>query len=291
MQKIFIIGASGMAGHMLYYYFSTLPHFKLYTACFRTKIAEDSILLNVYNTDAITAMLQKINPDYVINCVGILIKGSRESPENAIYVNAYYPHLLSRLIYENNPSARLIHISTDCVFSGIKGYYADTDVKDALDIYGMTKNLGETNDDRNLTIRTSIIGPELKEHGEGLLHWIFMQQNKGYIEGYEKSIWGGVTTLELAKAIEQFIACNITGLYQLTNGTKITKYELVQLIVQQFNLNIDVKKIDGLSSDKSIQSSRRDGFSYTVPSYKTMIEDLYNFMGIYKKNYTTRYLK
>jgi dTDP-4-dehydrorhamnose reductase len=284
-MKILILGATGMAGHMIYYYFASLQKYEIYTVCFRNKIADTSIILDVYDSDAIKNILQEINPDYVINCIGILIKDSQNSPENAIYINAYFPHLLARLVTESNPDAKLIHISTDCVFSGTKGYYTDTDIKDALDTYGMTKNLGEIIDNQNLTIRTSIIGPELKTDGEGLLHWIFMQQTTGQINGYEKSLWGGVTTLELTKAIERCIEHRITGLYQLTNNMKISKYELIQIIVKQFNLNITIQKTNGLLVDKSIQSSRRKGFDYIVPSYNTMIEELCLFMNEHKNIY------
>jgi dTDP-4-dehydrorhamnose reductase len=280
MKKVLILGASGMAGHIVYYYFLTLGKFRLYTVCFRNKIKEDSIVLDVYNTEELKTVLNKINPDYVINCVGILIKGSKTSPENAVYINAYFPHLLSRIINENNPSAKLIHISTDCVFSGSKGCYEDFDTKDALDIYGMTKNLGEIDDKHNLTIRTSIIGPELKKNGEGLFHWVFQQRQKEYLNGYDKSIWGGVTTLEFAKAIEKLIEYNVTGLYQLTNGERISKYELIMFIVQQFELRIAVHKIDGEAIDKSILPSLRKNFQYFVPSYQTMIKELYEFMCI-----------
>ena len=117
-----------------------------------------------------------IKPDYVINCVGVLIKGSKESIENAIYINAYFPHMLERILH--NTTGKLIHISTDCVFSGEKGQYADNDPKDALDTYGMTKNLGEVVNTKDITLRTSIIGPELKNNGEGLFHWIYSQKRR-----------------------------------------------------------------------------------------------------------------
>lgn len=278
MKKILILGATGMAGHMIYYYLLSLNKYELYTTCYRNKLIEDSIILDVYNTDGIKLALRHFDPDYVINCVGILINGTKRSPENAIYINAYFPHLLVRLINEQNPLSRLIHISTDCVFSGSKGSYADNDIKDALDIYGMTKNLGEIIDGKNLTIRTSIIGPELKENGEGLMHWIFQQRDKDTINGYEKSIWGGVTTLELAKAIEQFIGHWNAGLYQLGNGIKISKYELLELITKQFGLNISVHKVDGIITDKSILPSKSEKFCYCVPSYKEMIDELHQFM-------------
>jgi dTDP-4-dehydrorhamnose reductase len=282
MKKILVLGAAGMAGHVIYYYFRSLNRFQLCTVCFRNKIVEDSIILDVYNIEKLIAILKNITPDYVINCVGVLIKGSKISRENAIYINAYFPHLLSRIINENNPLARLIHISTDCVFSGSKGCYKDFDTKDALDIYGMTKNLGEIDDNHNLTIRTSIIGPELKANGEGLLHWVFMQRQNECVNGYDKSIWAGVTTLELAKAIKKLIEYNITGLYQLTNGERISKYELLMLIVRQFKLKITISRIDGKNIDKSILPSIREGFEYSVPSYQIMIKELYEFMHINK---------
>jgi dTDP-4-dehydrorhamnose reductase len=285
MKKILILGATGMAGHMIYYYLLSLNKYEVYTACYRNKIAEDSVILDVYNTEGIKIALRQFDPDYVINCVGVLVNGANRSPENAIYINAYFPHLLSRIINEQNPLSRLIHISTDCVFSGSKGSYADNDIKDALDIYGMTKNLGEIMDDKNLTVRTSIIGPELKENGEGLMYWIFSQRDKKAINGYEKSIWGGVTTLELAKAIEQFIEQRYAGLYQLGNGIKISKYELLELIVKQFGLNIGVNKVDGIITDKSILPSRNEFFFYRVPSYKEMIGELYQFMCEHRSLY------
>ena len=264
-----------MAGHMIYYYLRSLNKYMLFTACFRKKITDDSIILDVYNTNDITTTLRQINPDYVINCVGVLVNGAKRSPENAIYVNGYFPHLLVRIITEQNIMSRVIHISTDCVFSGKKGLYADTDMKDALDIYGMTKNIGEIIDDSNLTIRTSIIGPEIKQDGEGLIHWIFSQIDNGKINGYEKSLWGGVTTLELAKAIDYCIEHHITGLYQISNGEKITKYELVKLIIEKFNLSISVEKVDGIITDKSILPSVRDGLCFNVPTYIAMIDDLH----------------
>jgi dTDP-4-dehydrorhamnose reductase len=277
MKKILILGATGMAGHVMYYYLLSLQKYELYTVCFRNKLNDDSIVLDVHDTKGLTTALTEICPDVVINCIGILIKGAQESIENAVYINAFFPHLLERLMKETIPFSKMIHISTDCVFSGKKGAYTDSDEKDALDVYGMSKNLGEVASDRSLTIRTSIIGPELK-NGEGLFHWIFLQSEKGQLQGYEKSIWGGVTTLELAKSVDAFIDNKMTGLFQLSNNQKITKYELIHLIVEQFKLDIQIHKADGIISDKSIVSSEREGFSYTVPDYSSMIREMHDFM-------------
>ena len=275
-----------MAGHMIYHYLLSLKKYKIFTACHRKKLADNSIILDVCDTDNVKAVLRQTTPDYVINCVGVLINGAKKSTENAVYINAYFPHYLARLVNENYPASRLIHISTDCVFSGDRGMYSDEDRKDALDVYGMTKNLGEIIDNKNLTIRTSIIGPELKDAGEGLFHWIFSQREKNVINGYEKSIWGGITTLELAKAMAQCIEHDITGLYQISNGEKISKYELVKLIIEIFNLSISVEKTDGVISDKSIISSIKKDFNYKAPSYKAMIKELYQYMHGSKSLYS-----
>ena len=128
----------------------------------------------------------------------------------------------------------LIHISTDCVFSGNKGNYIETDYRDARDIYGLSKALGEIDNENDLTIRTSIIGPELKTNGEGLFHWFLSQ--KGNVYGYTDAIWGGVTTLEFAKAIDCAIEQRITGLINLTNKVPISKYELLKLSQKIFNI-------------------------------------------------------
>jgi dTDP-4-dehydrorhamnose reductase len=284
-KSVIILGATGMAGHMIYYYLKSLNEYEIYTVCFKNKISEDSIILDIYDTDKLKGILKDYKPDYIINCIGVLIKGSLESSRNAIYINAYFPHLLLQLIVEETFKSKLIHISTDCVFSGGKGYYSDNDMKDALDTYGMTKNLGEVIDDRNLTLRTSIIGPELKENGEGLFQWIFRQRLTGKILGYDKSLWGGVTTLELAKAIQQCILNDINGLFQLTNGEKISKYDLIKIIIDRFDLKINLQKNSSVISDKSIKSSHRDGFSYIVPAYSLMIEELYQFMSKHKDIY------
>ena len=287
LKKILILGAAGMAGHMIYYYLFSLKKYELFTICFRKKLTSDSVILSVYNIDELRAVLELFKPDYIINAVGVLINEANRSPENAVYINAYFPHVLARLIDDMNKKSRLIHISTDCVFSGKKGLYADNDEKDALDVYGMTKNLGEIIDKKNLTIRTSIIGPEIKENGEGLFHWIFSQRENNEINGYEKSIWGGVTTLELAKAIVQYIDHDTTGLFQLSNGERITKYDLIQLIVERFKLNIKVHKIEGVISDKSIIPSVSKNINYIVPSYFEMIDELYNFMNKHKNIYSS----
>lgn len=287
MKKILIIGATGMAGHMIYKHLQEKNEFDLSTACYRNKIDEKSYILDVREEKEVSGLIRYIKPDYVINCVGVLIKGSKDSIENAIYINAYFPHMLERLLI--NTKAKLIHISTDCVFSGEKGQYADNDPKDALDTYGMTKNLGEVVNSKDITLRTSIIGPEIKNNGEGLFHWIYSQKQKDSIQGYEKSIWSGITTHELAKAIYSLLNTDISGLIQLSNNEPITKHDLLCIINDTFNLGIQINKVDGPIIDKSIISSKLPDFRYVVPTYANMMHELKMFM-IRNKELYTQYL-
>jgi len=201
MKKVLILGSGGMLGHMVYTYFKALNKYEIIDASFPQKAFSESTLLDVTNKTELELYIDRNKPDILINCIGILLKGSEEDPSNAIYLNAYLPHQLSRLL--NSYGGKLIHVSTDCVFTGNKGSYVEADFKDARDTYGLSKSLGEVNNDHDLTLRTSIIGPELKEKGEGLFHWFINQT--GEINGFTKMIWGGVTTLELAKVIDAAI--------------------------------------------------------------------------------------
>lgn len=267
-KKLLLLGATGMAGHIAYCYLNDTGKYEITNVVFRNKLTEDSILLDITDKLATEQLIQNIRPDIILNCIGVLIKGSQAHPDNAIYINAYFPHLLERLAAEVN--AKLIHVSTDCVFSGEKGNYTETDVRDADDTYGKSKGLGEVINNKDLTIRTSIIGPELKENGEGLFHW-FMNQ-KGEINGYTEAFWGGVTTLELAKAIDAAIEQNTSGLVHLTNGDKISKYDLLSLFKEIWRRNdVIVNPYKGKSVDKSLMKSTI--FNYKVPTFKEMLHE------------------
>ena len=279
-KKLLILGATGMAGHIVYTYLNETDKYDIATVCHSGKIEPNSYDLDVYNIEKLKEIIAKEKPAAVINCIGVLIKGSRNNPTNAIYVNAYFPHKLSEILQDS----KVIHISTDCVFSGLKGAYKDNDVKDALDTYGMTKNLGELINNKDVTLRTSIIGPELKKNGEGLMHWVFSQRKVRELDGYQKSIWGGVTTLELAKVIDAALQRELVGLYQISNNIGISKYDLISLIINEFRLPIKVNLVDGLICDKSILNSEKCVF--TVSSYKKMISDMHEFMKNHKELYS-----
>jgi dTDP-4-dehydrorhamnose reductase len=285
--KVLILGATGMAGHIVYNFLNDTDEYSISNFVYRTALNDESIILDVHNKSLLREAILKENPDYIINCIGILIKGSNSNPDNAIYINAYLPHFLTRIGEE--VGAKLIHISTDCVFSGKKGSYSEEDFKDADDTYGRSKGLGEVIDDKNVTIRTSIIGPELKGKGEGLFHWFMSQE--GDINGYTKAYWGGITTLELAKVINAIIKQNISGLINVTNGYKVHKYDLLKTF-QKFHQKdgLNIHPVEGKKVDKSLVSLRKD-FSYTVPSYEQMVQEQYLYMEKNKETYTHYYSK
>ena len=273
MKKVLLFGATGMAGHVIYYYLRSTGKYDISNVVYRTPLTEDSIVVDVTNRDAVADVVHRVDPEIIINCIGILIKGSKEHPDNAILINAYFPHLLKRL--SDEVGAKLIHISTDCVFSGKKGNYTEDDFRDADDVYGRSKALGEIINNKDLTIRTSIIGPELKDNGEGLFHW-FMHQH-GCVNGFQTAIWGGVTTLELAKAIDVSINQGVTGLIQLSNGLGISKYDLLHLFSRIWHKqDVEILPFDGNGIDKSIAKSAR--FSYVVPGYEEMLREQYDWM-------------
>ena len=272
-KKILIFGATGMAGHVVYQYLVDTEKYDITNVVYRTKLNDDSIVIDVTNNDAVANIIRNIKPEIIINCIGVLINGSKDHPDNAIYINAYFPHLLKKISDEID--TKLIHISTDCVFSGKKGNYTESDFCDADDVYGRSKALGEVINNKDLTIRTSIIGPEIKQNGEGLFHW-FMNQ-EGEVNGFINAIWGGVTTLELAKAIDYAIEQKTIGLVHLSNGEGINKYDLLNLFKQIWSKNIVINPYDGGKVNKSIAKSER--FDYYVSSYQKMLQEQYDWMN------------
>jgi len=279
-KKILVLGSTGMLGHQVVNYFLNFDDYDVIDIAFRSKLREKTIILDVTNKAAFEKIVTELKPDFIVNCIGVLIHGS-SNVENAIYLNAYLPHQLKKI--SKNISAKLIHISTDCVFSGDEGGYVESDVKDGKGVYSQTKILGEIEDDANLTLRTSIIGPELKDNGEGLFHWFMSQQ--GDIDGFTRVVWSGVTTLELAKAIKWSIGGGITGLYHVTNNSSISKYELLKLFQKYTKKDIDIKPVDGNNVDKSFIDTRLL-INYKIPPYDEMIADMVSLIADNKSLYS-----
>ena len=272
--KILVLGSTGLIGHQVFNYLDN-NKYQLFNISYRKKLNDQTILCDARNHDDFVNNIKSISPDIIVNCIGILIKGSNDNPENAIYINSYMPHMLAKLSDEIN--CKLIHISTDCVFSGEKNSpYRESDYKDGKDTYAKTKGLGEIVNNKHLTLRTSVIGPELKANGEELFHW-FMNQSKE-INGYTKAIWSGVTTLILAKAVNWAIDNKITGLYHVTNNKTIDKFTLLNLINKYTQKNISIIPFDKKILNKSFIDTRKE-LDFVIPDYETMIKEMIDFIN------------
>ncbi|MED4235882.1 dTDP-4-dehydrorhamnose reductase family protein [Priestia megaterium] len=274
-MKILILGGKGMAGHVITNYFKKKSEYTVFYTS-RDLNDTDSIYVDVTNLTKLEELIETIKPDITINCIGILNEHATNNNKLAFQVNSLLPHQLVKLT--ERCQGKLIHISTDCVFSGNKGDYTENDIPDGTSVYAQSKQLGEIISEKHLTIRTSIIGPELKEDGIGLFLW-FMQQT-GVIKGYEKVWWNGVTTLELAKAIEVMINQDITGLYHLSAEEKISKFGLLRLMQEVFHKSdVDIIPDSQIVLDRTIKSTRKD-FQYKTPSYKQMLIELKDWMHV-----------
>lgn len=279
-KKILLLGSAGMAGHVVLKYLSESQRYQITDVARNRQMTSHTVNLDITQKQEVENMVTQLKPDYIVNCIGTLIRESNNDKANAIYVNAYFPNQLMNLARAIN--ARLIHISTDCVFSGDRGGYTEADFKDGKDVYAQTKALGEVINDTDLTIRTSIIGPEIKG-GEGLFHW-FMQQ-KGDINGYNTAFWSGVTTVELAKTIQFVLQENTSGLVHLTAKQKVSKYDLLKLFQKIWRKNdVSINPLAWKNVDKSLVNTRKD-FDYTVPDYETMLKELLDHMEKYKPVY------
>lgn len=193
MKKVIILGALGMAGHIMAEHLESTKKYDIYGIARSNDSKYITKILDVKDFSLLEEYIKEVKPDFIINCIGILVSKSNNELTTAIQMNSYLPHFLSEL--GNKLDFKLIHISTDCVFSGKDGQYKEDSFRDGNDNYARTKALGEVINEKDLTIRTSIIGPELKTNGTGLLDWFLKQKTD--ISGYSKAYWSGVTTLEL----------------------------------------------------------------------------------------------
>ncbi|MFK5950676.1 MAG: SDR family oxidoreductase [Methylococcales bacterium] len=272
MSKLVVLGCAGMAGHIVAEYLESKDGCEVYGIA-RSEGRFVTHVTDVTDFDVLESILKEIQPDFVINCIGVLVSQSSDDICSAIQINSYLPHYLARL--GKKLGFKLIHISTDCVFSGKEGGYREDSFRDGDDNYARTKALGEVINDRDLTIRTSIIGPELKTNGTGLFDW-FMKQS-GDINGYTEAYWSGVTTFELAKAIYEFIKQDTCGLFQLCPDDKISKYDLLKCFSKVWQRKISINPVSTYTVDKSLVSTR-DDFSYSVPDYQHMLEEQRDWM-------------
>lgn len=278
-MKFLVLGATGMAGHIISIYLSEQGH-EVTTFSRKAFPYGKNINGDIMNEALLVSILSD-NYDVVINCIGVLNEECDVIPSRAVYLNSYLPHLIADKL-KNTPT-KFIHMSTDCVFSGKSAPYSENSTHDGETFYDRTKALGEMNDNKNLIFRNSIIGPDMKSSGIGLFNW-FMKQ-KGTINGFTGAIWTGVTTLTLAKAMEKAAVENLTGLYNLVNNQSISKFDLLKL----FNTNFKEDEIlilpnDAVNADKTLLNNRKD-FSFEVPSYENMIIEMKQWIWAHKNLY------
>ena len=281
-RNVLILGATGMAGHTIALYFIEQGYNVSTYSKQSFPYCENNIIGDALETDKFKAMLLHKKFDLVINCIALLIQDSDRHPSKAVYINSYLPHLIADTY--KNTCTKVIHMSTDSVFAGNNGPYTEKSLQNGHTFYDRTKILGELDDCKNLTFRNSIIGPDMNENGIGLFNW-FMKQN-GHVNGYIKTIWSGVTTLTLAKAMEQAYNENLTGVFHLSNNDSISKFELLNLFNKYFrNKKLIITPSEQLQLDRLLVCTRSDDFSFKVPSYEQMIIEMKSWVDAHKEVY------
>jgi dTDP-4-dehydrorhamnose reductase len=203
------------------------------------------------------------------------VQDSNTNPDKAILINSWFPHYLESIL--KNTKTKLIHLSTDCVFDGKRGNYFESDTHTETNYYGRSKSLGEVDNDKDITFRMSIIGPELK-NGTGLLNWILTNKDT-VLPGWDNAWWNGITTLELAKCIEKYMnAPSITGVYHVVNnGNKISKYDLLSKINDIYQLGKTILRTQGPKPVNKILVDTRKEFDFGILDYDSMIGEMKNF--------------
>ena len=283
-QTVLVLGASGMLGHTVLSFFNQSPGYQVWGSARSAGVLKyfpaewhDRIVcgVDVENTDSLARLLTLSKPDVVINCIGLIKQLSdANDPLVAIPINALLPHRLARLC--DLIGARLIHISTDCVFSGAKGMYQEVDESDARDLYGRTKYLGEVGYPHAITLRTSIIGPELNG-AHGLVAWFLAQQ--GAVKGFDRAIFSGLPTVELARVIRDFVIPDhsLSGVYHVA-ALPINKFDLLNLVAQTYGNEITIVRDSQLIIDRSLDSSRfRASTGYVAPSWPELLVQMREF--------------
>ena len=288
-MKVLVLGASGMLGNAVLRFFSASPGFEV----FGTVRSADSLRLlpadlqqrisysgDVESMDGsyvegVLQLLDRLHPEVVINCIGVVKQlAAANDVLTALPVNSLLPHRLVRLC--RLARARLIHISTDCVFSGAAGMYREQDTPDASDLYGVSKRLGEVDDPQAITLRTSIIGPELAG-GHGLLAWFLAQ--RGRVKGFTRAIFSGLPTVELARLMREVVIPHpeLHGLHHVS-AEPISKYRLLQLFAQVYGVSIEIEPDAELIIDRSLDSSRfRRLTGWTPPPWPELVRTMHQF--------------
>lgn len=281
-MKILVLGASGMIGSAMVRVLGENRAWEVFgtlrSACanrfFLPSVASKLLPgVDIDNNDELARIFSRLQPEVVVNCIGLTKHRSESNdPVLAIQINSLLPHRIAELCAVAR--ARLIHVSTDCVFSGLKGSYVEDDLADACDVYGKTKFLGEVDYPHAVTLRTSTIGHELQST-HGLLEWFLSQ--KGKCKGFERAIFSGLPSTVFAQVVRDIVIprTDLFGMYHV--GAKaINKYELLRLIAKVYGKAIEIIRDDSFAIDRSLDSglfSRKTG--YVAPSWPELIQSMY----------------
>jgi dTDP-4-dehydrorhamnose reductase len=284
VTRVLILGASGMLGNAMLRSFVESPEYESYgsvrsTGAFRLlpKCLEKNLItgLDVENIDSLVNLFATLRPDVVINCIGLIKQHAEaDDPLTAIPINAVFPHRLARLCEVGQ--ARLVHMSTDCVFSGSKGMYTEADLSDCNDLYGRSKYLGEVDYPHAITLRTSLIGHELNS-SHSLVNWFLAQEN--IVRGYKQAIFSGLPTVEIAHIVRDFVIPHpeLHGLYNVS-AEPINKFDLLQLIAEIYYKKINIEADERIVIDRSLDSTRfRNATGYIPKAWPVLIEKMHKF--------------
>ena len=270
-----------MAGHLISLYFKGQGHEVVGFARSASRLLDKTIVGDASDMSLIKQTLEEGNFDAVINCIGLLNQFAENNKAMAVLLNGYLPHYLVEIT--KTMKTKVIHMSTDCVFAGNDGPYYEDSLPNGATFYDRSKAIGEINNDKDLTFRNSIVGPDIKESGIGLFNW-FMKQN-GEVGGFTGAIWTGVTTYTLAQAMEAALKENLTGLYNLVNNTSINKFDLCTLFNKYFRAGeVEINPNDKLQLDKTLKCTRTD-FSFRVPSYEQQIKEMREWVDAHSSIY------
>lgn len=284
-MKFFILGCNGMAGHTISLYLQEQGHDVLGFDRNESKLLKKSIAGDAFDTKNMEKIIYKGKFDTVINCIGILNKFAEGNHALAAFLNSYLPHFLAKIT--EGTDTQVIHMSTDCVFSGNKGSYVEHDLRDGQTFYDRSKALGELDDEKNVTMRNSIVGPDINPNGIGLLNWFMnvTSNSNGPINGYTKTKWTGQTTLQLAKTMEAAAKEKAHGLYNTVPTYSISKYDLIGLFNKYIrDGKVQINLVDGVVADKSLKRTNWN-WSYKIPDYETMICEMSEWIFKHKELY------
>ena len=283
-MRFFICGCNGMAGHTISLYLQEQGH-EVYGFDLQESKLIKSFAGNAFDTETIGKAIIEGKYDTVINCIGVLNQFAENNHALAAFLNGYFPHFLAKTT--EGTDTQVIHMTTDCVFSGKKGSYTEHDLRDGDTFYDRSKALGELDDDKNLSLRNSIVGADINPSGIGLLNW-FMNNTGGehpVVNGYTKAMWTGQSTYQLAKTMEAAAKERAHGLVNAVPDTDISKYELLKLFNKYLRGGrVQINPVEGVNADKSLKRTNWD-FNYRIPDYEQMVAEMAEWIYKHKELY------